>query len=136
MVVSLNGWRKALKRTNDFQTITTWCLQNLQSCRLFDQDILNTYFEKHRDELYVLPCHWNYRDPDSKTCSVDGNAEKLTVGSAAVLEDMTIVHGNRAVFRLFRPGFAEDKKQEFGRPLKLLGYWHGYVSKYDYVKYD
>ena len=135
MVVSLNGWREALKRTKDMQDTTSWCLRNLQNCQLFDQDIINTYFEKHRDELYVLPCHWNYRDPVSMGCSADGSVANST-SSGTILEDMIIVHGNRRIFRSFRPGFAEDKRLEFGRPLKLLGYWHGYVSKYEYVKHD
>jgi hypothetical protein len=52
---------------------------------LGDQDVLNVYFQQHREELYKLPCQWNVRT-DSQ-CDV-------ALGNAGIL------HGNRMSFEI------------------------------------
>lgn len=54
-----------------------------------DQDILNVYFSRHPERLYVYPCEWNYR-PDH--CMYMSNCLTAETNGCKVL------HGNRGSF--------------------------------------
>lgn len=53
-----------------------------------DQDLINIYFHFHSDELYIFPCHWNYRPDHCMYMSVCKSAEQ---------EGAAIIHGCRRV---------------------------------------
>ena len=65
-----------------------------------DQDVLNSYFAEHRDELHVLPCEWNYRaDLDSRPLKEEA---KAGVGCVPKHHDdgrasIAVWHGNRNI---------------------------------------
>lgn len=52
-----------------------------------DQDIINIYFHFHPDQLYILPCEFNYR-PDHCTY----------MSSCPINDGIKILHGNRGSF--------------------------------------
>ncbi|XP_041934677.1 glucoside xylosyltransferase 1 [Alosa sapidissima] len=54
-----------------------------------DQDLINIIFHHNPENLYVFPCHWNFR-PDH--CIYGSNCD------AAKQEGVFILHGNRGVF--------------------------------------
>jgi hypothetical protein len=79
MVFDLHKWKKS--RLVLFWK--EWDRKPHAGSYLGDQDVLNVYFQQHREELYKLPCQWNVRT-DSQ-CNV-------SLGKAAIL------HGNRMSF--------------------------------------
>ncbi|XP_028400441.1 glucoside xylosyltransferase 1-like isoform X2 [Dendronephthya gigantea] len=75
-----------------------------------DQDLLNIYFNKHPDRVYLYPCEWNYR-PDH--CMYQNNCQSVLRNGVYVL------HGNRGVFhndkqKAFRTVYDAIKKYKFG----------------------
>jgi lipopolysaccharide biosynthesis glycosyltransferase len=70
-----------------------------------DQDILNAYFEDHRDEMYVLPCKWNVRTDSACLSQLSGAA---------------IVHGSRGALHK-----ASSSRRRQQVPFAMLASWLG-----------
>ncbi|XP_005097805.1 glucoside xylosyltransferase 1 [Aplysia californica] len=63
-----------------------------------DQDLINIYFARHPDQLYVMGCEWNYRSDHCKYMSVCPSAEKRGVA---------VLHGSKRGFLVEKqPAFA------------------------------
>lgn len=58
-VVLVNLTRSRESKFTDFAI--GFNLTKLPSLNLGDQDVLNWYFRRKREQLFVLPCHWNRR---------------------------------------------------------------------------
>ena len=88
-----------------------------------DQDLLNIYFNKHPDQIYVYPCEWNYR-PDH--CMYQNNCH------SAIHNGVYVLHGNRGVYhtkkhKAFKAVYDVIKDYKFGQSIetdivaKILG---------------
>lgn len=96
MLANFTRWRKT--------QLTAFANSYTGPKRLGDQDILNAYFQLHREEMAVLPCEWNFRG--------DGHCPKH-------LDEAGILHGNNHRF-VKRDGIKlQDAYFDFGEWIGL-----------------
>lgn len=100
-----------MRKTNFHKEILAYS-KDVPNLTLGDQDLINHYFARRKNDVLILPCSFNYRMVRSVAteCTCD-DIEELSAHVECLnrnnLDDAVILHGNRNVFLYGNSTFAE-----------------------------